>query len=84
MIAVSQRQKRYMIHKGIPAETISVVRCQNVKEFLEWQLEQMPRVPALQMEFDFGPGFNWWCYDDDEILHPNDRDYENSDTEVEW
>lgn len=75
MIAVSNKQKRYMIQKGIPAETISVVRQQHILEFLGWQLEKMPRVPPQQFEFDFGPEFSFWWYDEDEVLHPNDTDY---------
>ncbi len=51
------------------------IAVKDVKAYLERRIAGMYRVPALQLELDFGEGFNFWWYDDEDVLHPNDSDF---------
>jgi len=85
LIVTSDRQKRYLIFKGIPSYLIDVIRIADVEEFLTQKLDRffsLHEVPPLQMVFDFGEDFNWWWYDDAGHLHPNESDY-GPDLEIE-
>lgn len=75
LVVNNERQKDYFIRRGMAAYMIDVVRFECLSEHLERRIEVMlPQVPVLQMELDFGEGFNFWWYDDDGQLHPNDSD----------
>jgi hypothetical protein len=58
--------------------------------FLQRKLDRLPRVPVLQMELDFGEGFNFWWYDDEGHLNPktpswhdnNQEDVEDYDDDI--
>lgn len=54
---------------------IHTVRKKDLAVFLQDRLDQIPVMPELQLEFDFGEGFNFWWYEDD-VLHPNDSNLE--------
>lgn len=55
--------------------TMKVRNAEDFARFLQAMIDAMPKVPPLQMEFDFGEGLNWWWYDCAGALHPNDTDY---------
>lgn len=84
MIVCNDRQKRYFQSKGILGYKIDVVRYKDVEAFLEAKVDRWPSVPLpLQMELYFGEDFNFWWYDDEGNLHPNDTDSLISDLSYE-
>lgn len=50
------------------------IALRDLEAYLESLLAAMYRIPPLQLELDYGEGFNFWWYDD-EVLHPNDSDF---------
>jgi hypothetical protein len=49
-----------------------VLRYTEVSAYLSGQLAIMPSVGPVQLEFYFGSEFNWWWYDEEDRLRPND------------
>lgn len=82
MIVHTEHEKQYLIRRGIYAHYIQVLRHSEVGPYLTRRLASMPRVPVQQLEFDFGEGFDDWCYEDD-VLRIAVRSFNYSDFGVD-